>query len=149
MDIILQRLDEIHTTLEVPSDHFRGELLAERDALIDQLGESYLTATPRRRGAVRRFVKERHRLIIACEDRVTWHAYRLQASGDIRHLRLGLAAASIVALGIDPRDFGFAIGHLSRAAVRAGIDPRPHFREAANLSPRRRSLLAPYGQPGP
>ena len=47
MDGILRRLDEIDTTLEVPSDHFRGELLAERDDLLDQLGEFYLTATPR------------------------------------------------------------------------------------------------------
>jgi hypothetical protein len=146
MDRILQRLDEIHTTLEVPSDYFRGELLAERDALIDQLGESYLTATPRRRGAIRRFVKERHRLIIAFEDRVTWHAYRLEANGGIRHLRLGLAAASVVGEGIDPRDFGFAICHLAQAAVRAGIDPRPHFREVANLSAKGRSLLIPYGR---
>ncbi len=33
MDRILQRLGEINTTLEVPSDHFRGELLAEREVL--------------------------------------------------------------------------------------------------------------------
>jgi len=41
MDRILQRLDEINATLEVPPDHFRGELLAERDLLIDQLGGCY------------------------------------------------------------------------------------------------------------
>jgi hypothetical protein len=30
MDRIVQRLDKINTTLEVPSDHFRGELLGFR-----------------------------------------------------------------------------------------------------------------------
>ncbi len=134
MDWILQRLGEINTTLEVPSDHFRGELLAERDGLIDQLGEFYLTATPRQHGAIRRFVKGNRRLIMAFEDRVTWHAYRIRTVEDIRHLCLGLAAASIIGEGLDFRDFFFALDHLARAASRVGIDPRPHFQEAANLA---------------
>jgi hypothetical protein len=116
-------------------------LLTERDLLIDQLGGSYLTATPRRRGAIRRFVRGSRRLTMAFEDRVTWHAYRIRTAEDISHLRLGLAAASIIGEGIDPRDFGFAVDHLSRAAARAGIDGRTHFREVAALSGKGRSLL--------
>jgi hypothetical protein len=78
---------------------------------------------------------------MAFEDRVTWHAYRIRTAEDINHLRLGLAAASIIGEGIDPRDFGFAVDHLSMAAARAGIDARPHFQEAAALSGKRRSFL--------
>ena len=141
MDRILRRLDEIGTALEVPSDHFRGELLAERDLLIDQLGGFYRTATPRRRGAIRRFVRGSRRLVMAFEDRATWHAYRIRMVEDIGHLRLGLAAAAIIGEGTDPRDFGFAVDHLSEAAARAGIDARPHFQEAAGLSGKRRSFL--------
>jgi hypothetical protein len=141
MDTILRRLGEIHATLEVPSDHFRGELLAERDLLIDRLGEFYLTATPRQRGVIRRFVDGNVRFLMALEDRVSWHAYRIKTSEDVSHLRLGLAAASICGKGIDPRDFGPRIGHLSEAASRAGIDPRPHFHEVADLSGDGRSFL--------
>jgi hypothetical protein len=141
MDAILKQHDEINSTLEVPSDHFRGELLAERDSLIDQLGEFYRTATPRRRGAIRRFVAGSRRLVMAFEDRVTWHAYRIKTGEDLGHLRQGLAAAAIIGEGLDFRDFGFALNRLSRAAVEAGIDPRPLFQEAANLSGRRGSFL--------
>jgi hypothetical protein len=141
MDRILQRFDESNATLEVPSDHFRGELLAERDVLIDRLGGFYLTATPRQCGSIRRFVRGSRRLILAFEDRVTWHSYRIRTADDISHLRLGLAAASIIGEGIDPRDFGFAVDHLSRATARVGIDSRPHFREVADLSGRRGTFL--------
>jgi hypothetical protein len=144
MDLILRRLDEINTTLEVPSDHFRGELLAERDNHIDQLGEFYRTATPRQRSVIRRFVKGNRRLIMAFEDRVTWHSYRIKSVEDVGHLRLGLAAASMIGGGIDFRDFGFSLDHLSKAGARAGIDPLPHFQEVANLSGKRRSFLRPW-----
>ena len=146
MDQILRRLDEINAALEVPSDHFRGELLAERDLLIDQLGGFYRTATPRQRGAIRRFVRGSRRLIMAFEDRVTWHAYRIRTVEDISHLHLGLAAASVIGEGIDARDFGFAADHLARAAARAGIDARPHFQEAAAYSGKRRSFLRHWSQ---
>jgi hypothetical protein len=141
MELILRRLEEIDSTLAAPSDHFRGELLAERDDLIDRLGDSYLTATPRQRAAVRRSVGGRRRLVMAFEDRVAWHAYRFKGVEDVRHLRLGLAAASIVGSGVDFRDFRFGLNHLSRAALRAGIDPRPYFREVANLSGKGRFFL--------
>ena len=144
MDRILQRLDEINTILDVPSDHFRGELLAEREGLIDGLGEFYLGATPRQRGAIRRFAEGSQRLVMALEDRVAWHAFRIKTVEDVRHLRLGLAAASICGGGIDPRDFGFRLGHLFRASSRAGIDPRPHFQEVASLSGKRRSFLSSW-----
>jgi hypothetical protein len=144
MDLILRRLDEIDGRLEVPSGHFRSDLLAERDDLIDRLGELYLTATPRRRGAIRRFVAGRRRLVMAFEDRVTWHAFRIETVEDVHHLRLGLAAASIVGGSIDCRDFGFRLEHLSKASVRAGLAPRPHFREVMGLSGRRGAVLRPW-----
>jgi hypothetical protein len=144
MDPILRRLDEIDAQLAVPSGHFRADLLAERDDLIDRLGESYLAATPRRRGAIHRFVAARHRLVMAFEDRVTWHAFRIKTIEDVHHLRLGLVTAAIVGGGIDPRDFSFRLGHLSEAATRAGLDPRPRFREAMDLAGRRRSVLRPW-----
>jgi hypothetical protein len=144
MDQILRRFDEINAELEVPSDHFRGELLAERDNLIDQLGGFYLNATPRQRGAIRRFVQGSRRLILAFEDRVTWYGFRIKTVEDVRHLRLGLAAASIIGGGADFRDFHSSLDSLSKAASRAGIDPRPHFQEVAALSGKRRSFLRPW-----
>jgi hypothetical protein len=143
MDPILRRLGEINDLLEVPSGHFRGDLLAERDDLIDQLGAGYLTATPRRRGAIRRFIRARRRLVLAFEDRVSWHAFRIKTAEDVGHLRGGLAAAAIIGEGTDFRDFGFCIDHLFKAAARAGIDPRQHFPEVPDLSGRWKRMYQP------
>jgi hypothetical protein len=143
MDPILRRLGEINDLLEVPSDHFRGDLLAERDDLIDQLGADYLTAMPRRRGAIRRFIRARRRLVLAFEDRVSWHAFRIKTVEDDGHLRGGLAAAAIIGEGTDFRDFSFRLNHLTEAAARAGIDPRPHFQEVPDLAGRWKRLYQP------
>jgi hypothetical protein len=65
----------------------------------------------------------------------TWpFADRLADTCDERWLRLGLAAVSIDDNGTDFRDTYVALGALYLCAVRCGMDPRPYFQEAAEIS---------------
>jgi hypothetical protein len=61
-------------------------------------------------------------------------AHKLADACDDRWLRLGLAAVSIDDNGTDFRDTYVALGCLYIAAARCGMDPRPHFDEAAEIS---------------
>jgi hypothetical protein len=61
-------------------------------------------------------------------------ADRLADTCDERWLRLGLAAVSIDDNGTDFRDTYVALGALYLCAVRCGMDPRPYFEEAAEIS---------------
>ena len=148
MDPVFRRLDEIGAILDVPSGRFRRDLVDERDRLLDRLCEEYLAATARRRGAIRRYFEGKARLLIALEAGVARSAYRIKGLGDVDRLRLGLAAASINDARIDYRDLGFAIEHLARAATAAGIDARPHFRDVAELSSRKRTGTCPGSMRG-
>jgi hypothetical protein len=51
-----------------------------------------------------------------------------------RHLQQPLAAVSIDDDGTDFRDTYVALGDLYIAAARCGMDPRPYFDEAAEIS---------------
>jgi hypothetical protein len=61
-------------------------------------------------------------------------ADKLADTCDDRWLRLGLAAVSIDDNGTDFRDSYVALGDLYFGAVRCGMDPRPYFDEAAEIS---------------
>jgi hypothetical protein len=61
-------------------------------------------------------------------------AEKLADTCDDRWLRLGLAAVSIDDNGTDFRDSYVALGNLYVCAVRCGMDPRPHFEAAAEIS---------------
>jgi hypothetical protein len=61
-------------------------------------------------------------------------ADRLADTCDDRWLRLGLAAVSIDDNGTDFRDTYVALGTLYLCATRCGIEPRPYFEEAAEIS---------------
>jgi hypothetical protein len=61
-------------------------------------------------------------------------ADKLADTCDDRWLRLGLAAVSIDDNGIDFRDTYVALGDLYIGAVRCGMDPRPYFDDAAEIS---------------
>jgi hypothetical protein len=61
-------------------------------------------------------------------------ADKLADTCDDRWLRLGLAAVSIDDSGTDFRDTYVTLGALYIGAVRCGMDPRPYFEEAAEIS---------------
>jgi hypothetical protein len=61
-------------------------------------------------------------------------ADKLADTCDDRWMRLGLAAVSIDDNGTDFRDSYVALGDLYVCAVRCGLDPRPYFDEAAEIS---------------
>jgi hypothetical protein len=143
MDQIKPRLDEIYAALEIPSDRFRQDLLDERDGLLDQLCESFLSASPPQREEIREFFEGKRRPLKDLEDRAARAAFMIKSIQDVDRLRLGLAAAAINDARIDYRELSLILSGLSRAAIGAGIDPGPHFRDVAEMSSRKRTGTHP------
>ena len=67
-------------------------------------------------------------------DRAWYFAHRLSDTCEARWLRLGLAAVSIDDNGTDFRDTYVALAAFYVRAVRCGMEPRPYFQEAAEIS---------------
>lgn len=66
---------------------------------------------------------------------------QIQSETDATFLRQGLAACSIAGLRIDYRDLLVCLGYLYCKADDAGIDPKPYFKEVAELSDTETSAL--------
>jgi hypothetical protein len=143
MDQIMRRLDQIYSALEIPPERLRQELLDERDELLDQLCETYLSASPKQRAEIRQFFEGKQRPLMDLVDRVARAAFSIKGAEDVDRLRLGLAAAAINDARIDSRDLSLILSDLSKAAIGAGIDPRPHFQDVAEMSSRQRTGTYP------
>jgi hypothetical protein len=89
-------------------------------------------------GALRREIRHSFNEWTSVRGRMLAKAWsfagKLADTCDDRWLRLGLAAVCIDDNGTDFRDSYVALGDLYIATVRCGMDPRPYFDEAAEIS---------------
>jgi len=102
---------------------------------LDELFDLYLRAGEDQRLLIRSFFEDKHRLRKYLHSYVGGRAApRLADTGDVKWLRLGLAAASIVDQRVDYRDLLICLGALWLAAEEAGIAPARYFSAVAKLS---------------
>lgn len=103
-------------------------------ALLDDLTDDYLDADNAERGAIRGAFNGKDRVLAALDNYVSRAADSISPDDDMRWLRRGLAAASILDVRLDPQDMQVSLSNLYRAAAIAGIDPAPVFQDVAALS---------------
>ena len=109
--------------------------LDELHELLDELCGIYLEVDAARRAAIRAFFDEKQRVLKYLHSYVGGRAAPLVAStGDVKWLRLGLAAGSIADRRVDYRDLLICLGELWLAAEEAGIAPARHFSAVARIS---------------
>jgi len=107
----------------------------ELHELLDELCGIYLEVDAARRAAIRAFFDEKQRVLKYLHSYVGGRAAPLAAStGDVKWLRLGLAAGSIADRRVDYRDLLICLGELWLAAEVAGIAPARHFSAVARIS---------------
>ncbi len=103
--------------------------------LLDELCGIYLEADPERRALIRGFFDDKDRLSTYLHSYIGGRAARLlRSSGDVKWLRIGLAAASISDMRVDWRDLLISLGKLYLAAEDVGIRPISHFTAVAKIS---------------
>jgi hypothetical protein len=116
----------------------RGESPVDFDRLgelLDELCAIYLEANGEGRAGIRALFDDKQRLLKHLHSYVGGRtAARLEATGDVKWLRLGLAAASIVDSRVDYRDLLICLGALWLAAEGVGIAPARHFSAVARIS---------------
>jgi hypothetical protein len=143
VESVFQRLEAIYGILATPGDGYREALLKERDALLACLCDRYLQSTPRQRGKIRGFFRGKRRAKGDLAAVAVKHSYRAKKDPQVHAVRLAIAAVSIADEdGEDPRD-GSILEHIYRCAQEAGIDPRPLFRDVADLSSKSHTGLCP------
>lgn len=104
-------------------------------ALLDELCAIYLEANAKERAGIRALFENKQRVLKYLHSYVGGRtAARLKASGDVKWLRLGLAAASISDRRVDYRDLLICLGKLWLAAEEVGIAPARHFSAVARIS---------------
>ena len=107
----------------------------ELHELLDELCGAYLEVDAARRAAVRAYFDEKQRVLKYLHSYVGGRAAPLVASsGDVKWLRLGLAAASIADRRVDYRDWLISLGELWLAAEEVGIAPARQFSAMARIS---------------
>lgn len=104
--------------------------------VLDEVCNLYLKSTPEQRNIIRSMFDEQHNhnILSAMYGYIYRASEMLQDTGDVKWLRMGLAAASIEDKRVDHRDLTLALGDLYIAADYVRINPLPHFKEIANLS---------------
>jgi len=112
----------------------------EAFGFLEELGRAYLEASPQDRRAIRKAAGENSKLLHLMREYIARAATFIHSPADVPWLRSGLAVASIEDLRVDFRDDYLALGNLYLAAAHAGIDPLPHFAQAAEISSREKSL---------
>ncbi|MEO6457850.1 MAG: hypothetical protein ABIO92_06200 [Chloroflexia bacterium] len=75
-----------------------------------------------------------YRLAYLTYEYMRWVSQRIRTPEDVQVLRLGLAAAAIVEESIDFRDALVSLAFLHHAATEAGINPKPYFKEVADMA---------------
>jgi hypothetical protein len=115
-----------------------GECPVDFDELnqtLDELCAIYLKSDDGLRIDIRRIFDDRRSLLNHLHSYICRTSRLLEASGDPRWLRLGLAAASIGDMRVDWRDLLIRLGDLYVTARRVGIKrPGRQFRTVAELS---------------
>jgi hypothetical protein len=108
---------------------------SEMHVLLDELFCLYLNADQEQRLSIRGFFEDKNRLLKYLHSYVGGRAApRLGSTGDVKWLRLGLAAASIADQRVDWRDLLICLGALWLAAEEAGIAPARYFSAVARIS---------------
>jgi hypothetical protein len=105
-----------------------------RSALVDQLCETYLAASPAQRQRIRRAFSEAQ--LYRVFHPAWWRraGQRLRSTQEARWLRYMLVFHSIEDNRQDWRDVLLGLSDVWAAAERAGVDPYPHFQAVAALS---------------
>ena len=105
-------------------------------AFLDQEYEAYLNATQEECDAIRTFLSINRDFEYLLLGYVYVAVKKLRSSKDVKWFERGLTAASLENSGRDYRDTYTSLGELYRVAKDVGIDPNPHFQNAASLASR-------------
>jgi hypothetical protein len=125
---------------EVAVGDAKNQYNAEDIPKYDELCSLYLEATPERRRRLTEMVVQggnrvgNYRLGYLIYEYMRAISKRIRTPDDSNALRLGLAAAAIAERPIDWRDVVVSLAFLHHAAMQAGIDPAPYFREIADMA---------------
>lgn len=115
-------------------NHPFPELQRDTFGALQIICEYYLDAD----GGQREIIRQSLAKYAALRDQLFSFLYHsaqmIEASGEPKWLRLGLAAASLENLTEDARETYGRLGHLFLTAVRAGINPVPYFKQVGELS---------------
>ena len=110
-------------------------VLAETSAFLDELCAAYLAEPlPQIRAQKRARIANRPALFDALWSCVDGAARLIRSPQDRERLRLALAAASLDDMRSDLRKLEEAVAGLYLAALRAGIEPRPHLEAVSQAS---------------
>jgi len=129
-------LEEVHSRrVEIAR---RGDSPVDFDQLgelLDELCAIYLEANAEERVGIRALFENKQRVLKYLHSYTGGRtAARLEATGDVKWLRLGLAAGSIADRRVDYRDLLICLGKLWLAAEEVGIAPARHFSAVARIS---------------
>lgn len=117
---------------------FRGSVLELFSfGLVDNICDIYLnpSTTSHERTQIRALTLHDQGNILERLHGAMWRAVeQIGSTGDDKWLKRGLAAASIEDLQLDYRDTYIVLGDLYLAAAGLGIEPKPYFRQVAELS---------------
>jgi hypothetical protein len=104
-------------------------------ALLDDLCAIYLEVDAQERAGIRALFDNKQRVLKHLHSYTAGRAAsRLESTGDVKWLRLGLAAASISDRRVDYRDLLICLGELWLAAESVGIAPARYFSAVARIS---------------
>jgi len=110
------------------------QALTEGSAFIEEVCARFLEAGPQERALIRARLGAYDELFALLFAFATQSPTLLRTAEDANALRLGLAAISIDDGRAGVEAVQTALGRLWLAALRAGIDPKPHFQAVAALS---------------
>jgi hypothetical protein len=111
-----------------------SEPLSELSDLLDELCDHFLESLPGERARVRARVGDHTAVFQLYWSYVEGTPERVRTADDEAALRRGLAAVAIDDLRARYDDVTAVLGQLWIQAVRAGLDPRPHFAAVAQLA---------------
>jgi len=142
-----KKWDSIRATLQAAEDRYRAVRLrpkpdwpprgeeAERiQTAVEDACALYLRSSHSERDQMREFVASTYTINPLLLRVLSESEVRLSETGHLRWLDMGLAAASLEDLKLDYRDSYVSLGSIYLTALKAGIDPSPHFERAAELS---------------
>ncbi len=144
-----EKWDSIRATLQAAEERYlsvrlrpnpdwppRGEEAARIKTAVEEACVLYLRTSDSERGVMREFVASTYTISPILLRVLSESELHLSETGHPRWLDIGLAAASLEDLKLDSRDSFVALGSSYLSALKAGIDPSPHFERAAELSSR-------------
>jgi hypothetical protein len=106
----------------------------EMETFFNRLCPDYLKATAQEREQIRNAVNNKTGIQAALVGYAEDSGKRIKSTKDVELLRVALAAISIENCARDYRDVLLVLAEIYVAAENVGIDPRPQFKQVADLS---------------